>query len=102
MEELTISLLISDRSYRLAVEREHEELFRKAAKLIDQRLHDYSASYAYKDKQDLLAMVALEFTTKHLQDEQMLTGKERYLESKLAEIDNDLDLFFRRYGHNVL
>ena len=72
MDELSISLPIADRSYRLAIDKEHEELFRKAAKLIDKRIKDYSGSYAYKDKQDLLAMVALEYATGYLKNDRLL------------------------------
>ncbi len=102
MEELTISLLICDRNYRLSVAREHEELFRKAVKMIDHRVHEYSTSYAYKDRQDLLAMVALEFTTRCLQQEHLVSGREEYLDSKLSEIDKTLDTYLSRISGNVL
>jgi len=91
MDELSISIAVAERSYRLVVEKEHEELFRKAAKLIDKRIKDYSVSYAYKDKQDLLAMVALEYATSYLQDEQLLVEKEDMFENKLMEITRTLD-----------
>jgi len=91
MDELSISIAVAERSYRLVVEKEHEELFRKAAKLIDKRIKDYSVSYAYKDKQDLLAMVALEYATSYLQDEQILVEKEDMFENKLMEITRTLD-----------
>jgi cell division protein ZapA len=91
MEELSISLPIAERSYRLAIDKEHEELFRNAAKLIDKRIKDYSGSYAYKDKQDLLAMVALEYATGYLQNDQLLTEKETTWKAKLMAIDQALD-----------
>ncbi len=91
MEELSISLPIAERSYRLAIDKEHEELFRNAAKLIDKRIKDYSGSYAYKDKQDLLAMVALEYATGYLQNDQLLTEKEATWKAKLMAIDQALD-----------
>jgi len=91
MDELSISIAVAERSYRLVVEKEHEELFRKAAKLIDKRIKDYSVSYAYKDKQDLLAMVALEYATSYLQDEHLLVEKEDMFENKLMEINRTLD-----------
>ena len=91
MNELSISLPIADRSYRLAIDKEHEELFRKAAKLIDKRIKDYSSSYAYKDKQDLLAMVALEYATGYLQNDQMLSDNETQWKAKLLAIDRTLD-----------
>ena len=91
MNELSISLPIADRSYRLAIDKEHEELFRKAAKLIDKRIKDYSGSYAYKDKQDLLAMVALEYATGYLQNDQQLSENELQWREKLLAIDHALD-----------
>lgn len=91
MDELNISLPIAGRSYRLTVEREHEELFRNAAKLIDKRIQDYSNSYAYKDKQDLLAMAALEYATGYLQNDRMLVTKEDSLRERLEAVDIALD-----------
>ena len=91
MDELSISVPVAERTYRLAIEKEHEELFRKAAKLIDNRIRDYSASYAYKDKQDLLAMVALEYATSYLQNEQLLSDQETRLEIQLLKMDHLLD-----------
>jgi cell division protein ZapA len=93
MDELSISLSMAGRSYKLVVEKEHESLFRKSAKLIEKRMKDYSGSYAYKDNQDLLAMVALEYATRYLQDEQDHSETGTQLEHKLAEIDATLNTF---------
>ena len=91
MNELSISLPIADRSYRLSIDKGHEELFRKAAKLIDKRIKDYSSSYAYKDKQDLLAMVALEYATGYLKNDRLLSENETQWQAKLVAIDKALD-----------
>lgn len=95
MDELSISLPIADRTYRLAIVKEHEELFRHAAKLIDKRIRDYSTSYAYKDKQDLLAMVALEYATGYLQSDHVMTESEIRWKEKLENIDQLLDQHLR-------
>ena len=87
MGEFTISLTIADRTYKLVIDKEHEELFRSAAKLIDKRIKEYSSNYAYKDKQDLLAMVALEYTTSYLQKEQKANEEDHDVEQKLESID---------------
>lgn len=87
MSELTISVNIAERSYKLVIAKEHELLFNQAAALIERRMKDYSGSYAYKDKQDLLAMVALEYATNYLQDEHMLSEHEQDQEHQLAKID---------------
>jgi cell division protein ZapA (FtsZ GTPase activity inhibitor) len=93
MGELSISLTIAGRSYKLVIEKDHEALFRKSAKLIEKRMKDYSGSYAYKDNQDLLAMVALEYATLHLRDEQESEVSQTQLEHKLEEIDAALTLY---------
>jgi cell division protein ZapA (FtsZ GTPase activity inhibitor) len=91
MGELSISITIADRPYKLMIDKEFEEVFRRAAKLIDKRIKEYSTSYAYKDKQDLLAMVALEYTTSFLQNERTVTETEKSTDQKLVEMDKALD-----------
>ena len=87
MGEFSISITVADRPYKLVIDKEYEELFRRAAKLIDSRIKTYSNNYAYKDKQDLLAMVALDNTINLLQHERNINEKETTLEKKLIELD---------------
>jgi cell division protein ZapA (FtsZ GTPase activity inhibitor) len=91
MSEFSISITVADRPYKLVVEKEQEELFRNAAKLIDKRIKEYSSSYAFKDKQDLLGMIALEYTVSFLQNEQTTNESELLLNDKLTGIDNALN-----------
>jgi len=91
MSEFSISITVADRPYKLVVEKEQEELFRNAAKLIDKRIKEYSSNYAFKDKQDLLAMIALEYTVSYLQNEQETNESELLLNGKLTGIDNALN-----------
>ena len=95
MDELSISVSIADRSYKLAVEKEQEELVRKAVRMIDNRIKEYSNNYAYKDKQDLVAMVALEYTISYLKMERNNTEKEDHLERQLVRLDSTLNEFFK-------
>lgn len=90
MSEFSISITIADRPYKLVIDKEYEELFRKAAKLIDSRIKTYSNNYAYKDKQDLLAMVALDNTINLLQHERNIIEKEAIIEKKLIDLDSAL------------
>ena len=90
MGEFSISIMVADRPYKLVIDKEYEELFRKAAKLIDNRIKTYSNSYAYKDKQDLLAMVALDNMITLLQHERSSSEEEANLEKKLEELDSVL------------
>ena len=58
-----IKLNIGNRIYPLNVNTEQEEVLRKAAKEINEMITKYEKSYAVKDKQDSLAMCALEIFT---------------------------------------
>ena len=90
MGQFSISITVADRPYKLTIDKESEEIFRRAAKLLDDRIKTYSSSYAYKDKQDLIAMVALEHTINYLQNERTVREKETILANKLTEIDTAL------------
>jgi len=58
-----IKLSIADRVYPMTILAEQEEGLRKAAKQIDELLKHYEQSYAVRDKQDVLAMCALQFAS---------------------------------------
>ena len=65
MEKLKINLVIAGRSYPLSVNNNiEEEGMRKAAANINQLISKYEKNYAVSDKQDVLAMCALQFASK--------------------------------------
>ncbi|TVR38708.1 MAG: cell division protein ZapA [Cryomorphaceae bacterium] len=64
MSELSIRVSIAGRVYPLTVEQQEEEIVRKAAKYIDQKINELKNQYAVNDIQDYLAMVALEMSAK--------------------------------------
>jgi len=87
MDELTISVTIADRPYRLKIRKEEEERVRKAAKKINERIKEYSENYAFNDRQDLLAMVSLEFANSSMVFEGQLKDTDQNVTDKLTEID---------------
>ncbi len=62
-EKLKIKLSIADRVYPLNIPLEQEEGLRKAAKDINEMIKQFEQSYAVRDKQDVLAMCALQFAS---------------------------------------
>jgi len=60
---LKIKLTIADRVYPLSVAPDQEEALRKSAKKIDAMIKQLEKSYAVRDKQDVLAMCALQYAT---------------------------------------
>ena len=61
-----IKLQIVGRYYPLVIERKDEERFRKAARLINEKVAQYKQKYRDKDVQDFLAMTSLQFVLKEL------------------------------------
>jgi len=62
-EKLKIKLSIADRIYPLTVDMSQEEGLRSASKKIDIMIKQFEENYAVRDKQDVLAMCALQFAS---------------------------------------
>ena len=61
--KLRIKISIADRVYPLTVEPTQEEGLRSASKKIDAMIKQFEENYAVRDKQDVLAMCALQFAS---------------------------------------
>lgn len=61
--KLNIKISIADRVYPLTIEPDQEEALRSASKKIDTMIKQFEQSYAVRDKQDVLAMCALQFAS---------------------------------------
>jgi cell division protein ZapA (FtsZ GTPase activity inhibitor) len=90
MEELTIAVTIADRPYRLKINTEEEEIIRKATRAINERIREYSNSYAFNDRQDLVAMATLHFAALSLKMDKERARQEEVLEGRLGELDRIL------------
>lgn len=90
MDELTISVKIADRPYRMTVRTEEEEVIRKAARLINEKIREYANTYAFNDHQDLLSMVSLWFATKALKAEESTGSVNEELISGLQALEKVL------------
>ena len=60
-DKLKIKISIADRVYPLTVDFQQEEGLRSASKKIDVMIKQFEENYAVRDKQDVLAMCALQF-----------------------------------------
>ena len=90
-EKLKIRVTIGDRIYPLTINLKEEEGVRKAVNRINELSKKFENSYAVQDKQDVLAMCALQFASqveiKNVADELGMKN----VEDKLKEINNILD-----------
>ena len=90
MTEVSLKILIAGRTYPLTVKKEEEQRVLKVAKMINEKVKEFEINYNVRDKQDLLAMTALNLLTT-LQN----TPKKAPDEEK--ELINQLDLFVSDY-----
>jgi cell division protein ZapA (FtsZ GTPase activity inhibitor) len=86
-EELSISVTIAERAYKMTIAREEEESVRKAAKRINNEIESMGKIYKNKEKQDLLAMIALLNTNELIKNESNSKYNSK-LVTRLEEIDN--------------
>ena len=68
-EKLKIKISIADRVYPLTVDMSQEEGLRSASRKIDTMIKQFEENYAVRDKQDVLAMCALQFASQLEQKE---------------------------------
>ncbi len=92
MSEMSIKVTIAGRIYPITVKADEEEKVRDAARRVDENLKLLQSSYAVKDKQDLLAMTALQMATKSAENnaKQELATSEAELERIERIIDSML------------
>ncbi len=91
MDELMlISALIGDRTYRIKIEPQDEEMVRKTLKTINEKIVEFKTEFAGKDMQDYIAMVMIWLAT------EMQSAPSSYLvqeavKEKMDEIEKMLD-----------
>ncbi len=85
-ELIPVNILIADRSYRLKIESTDEEMVRKTAALINDKIGEFKTQFAGKDMQDYVSMVLLWFAT-----EQKQSGIELIKLEEAAEKLNSLE-----------
>ncbi|MDB2462625.1 cell division protein ZapA [Algibacter sp.] len=88
-EKLKIKLSIANRVYPLTIDSSQEEGLRKAAKNIEVMIKQFEQSYSVRDKQDVLAMCALQFASQVEQKSIDKATVSEHVEEKLNVL-NDL------------
>ncbi len=87
-EKLSINIKIDGRMYPLKVDKENEEKYRKAAKIINDIVLQYRQRYSQSDSQDFLAMTAFQFVVKNLELEDKVDQSPLF--DSLKKLDEEL------------
>lgn len=87
---IPISAVVGDRSYRIKIQPDDEEVVRKTLKMINDKILEFRTLFAGKDMQDYIAMVVIWFATEQLA--QQAAGVEmEEMEEGLDRVEKLLD-----------
>ena len=92
IKNLKIKVTIADRVYPLTIKNEKEEEgIRRAVKKINEMLNQFEQNYEVRDKQEFLAMCALQFASQKEVKTVHENQDSKKIVSKLAELNQLLD-----------
>ena len=67
---MTIKLLIAQRSIELVIQKEWEEYYRKAEKMINESFFNFAKKWTYTDHQDILSKILINFVVQGIETEE--------------------------------
>ena len=88
---LSINLKIADREYPMQVEAQEEERLRNVAKAINEKIRDYKTEFSIQDKQDLLAMLAIDLMMSKIAVEVEMEELKNVFLTKISHINHTID-----------
>lgn len=88
MEEskIKITIQVAQRPMTIVIQKEWEHYFREAEKVINDSFLDFAKKWTYKDQQDLMSMLLVDFVVKWLADEERLKGYEEEIEPMMESL----------------
>ena len=87
---IAATVVIGDRSYRIKVRPEDEEVVRRTVKTINEKIVEYRAQFSGKDMQDYISMVLAWYATEQNNAIAAIVEKEN-IEEQLTSIEKLLD-----------
>jgi cell division protein ZapA (FtsZ GTPase activity inhibitor) len=90
-EDVRVEIDIAGRIYKVNITESDREIFNKASNIVNETLKKYASMYSYKDNQDLLAMVLLQYMTSYIRLQQKSVETDnKDIENRLTELDKYL------------
>ena len=86
-----IKLSIADRVYPLSVPEGEEAILREAAKSINSMVEHFEKNYAVKDKQDVLAMCALQIAVQASKETDASAANQIEIQKKVLSLKKYLE-----------
>ena len=95
-EKIKIKLTVADRVYPLTISSDQEASLRVSAKKIDEMTKQLEENYAVRDKQDVLAMCALQYAAQ-LENQLENNSMKDKPSNKINELIELIDLHLSNY-----
>ncbi|QTY27456.1 cell division protein ZapA [Flavobacterium sp. CS20] len=92
-EKLKIKVSIADRVYPMTVSSDQEQSLRLAAQKINKTIKHFEDNYAVRDKQDVLAMSALQFASKIEQNQIDTNSTQIEINHRLISLNDELEKY---------
>ncbi len=90
-DKLSIKINIGNTYYPMRINRNEEEIIRRAAKIINDKLTQYQNKYAEREPFDLLAMTSLQYVKQLLECENK--NDVSLLNEEIKQINEELEHF---------
>lgn len=90
-ERIQIKLEVAQRHYDVEIARDTEIYYRKAEKIINDKMLQFSRQWTYNDHQDILAKVLIDFVVKWIENEERLDEFDEELIPKMEELKSLTD-----------
>ena len=97
-DSLKIKLTIANRVYPLTIAPEQEASLRASAKKIESTIQQLEKNYAVRDKQDVLAMCALQYAAQTEMNKEKQSSENDPDNQKLKELIDMIDVHMAEYN----
>ena len=91
MQKVKIKVAIADREYPMMVSPDEEEILRAAGKKINNIIKEFAEKYSVKDKQDGLAMCALQYVAKSMTLEKNTSEEKEVLTEEIDKLTQKIN-----------
>jgi hypothetical protein len=91
MEMIPTNLVLGDRTYRVRIQPQDEEVVRKTVKRVNDKLIEFKTQFAGKDMQDYIAMVLIWLATEQGTPEAATAVQAEQVAAKLQALENLID-----------
>lgn len=92
MQELIpINIVIGDRTYRVKVSPNDEEIVRKTIKIINDKIVEFKTNFAGKDMQDYISMVLIWYATQGAENKNETAIDDASITDSLNKLEAQLD-----------